>query len=75
MTDVRGRCPACHWHTLFLGDGGHITCSRLECPNPSAADELLHAEPRPATTQATEPAGWLRAGTRDLSVPDTTKES
>lgn len=39
---VQGRCPACGWTSLFLGDGGHPTCSRLECPNPSAADQLLH---------------------------------
>lgn len=42
MATVQGRCPACGWTTLFLGDGGHVTCSRLECPNPSAADDLLH---------------------------------
>lgn len=42
MIDVQGRCPACHRNTLFLGNGGHVTCSRLECPNPCAADELLH---------------------------------
>lgn len=56
MTDVQGRCPACNWHTLFLGNGGHVTCSRLECPNPSAADELLHGDARPAATGATERA-------------------
>jgi hypothetical protein len=28
--------------TLFLGDGGHVTCSLLGCPNPCAADKLLH---------------------------------
>jgi hypothetical protein len=53
--DVKGRCPACGWTSLFLGDGGYVTCSRLECPNPSAADQLLHGEqpaPGPAATQA-----------------------
>jgi hypothetical protein len=75
MTDVQGRCPACGWASLFLGNGGHVTCSRLECPNPSAADDLLHGGPGPAATQATEPASWLHAGTRDLSIPDTTKEN
>lgn len=54
MIDVQGRCPACNWATLFLGSGGYVTCSRLECPNPSAADQLLHGEPGPAATQATE---------------------
>jgi hypothetical protein len=28
--------------TLILGEGGHVTCSWLECPRPTAADELLH---------------------------------
>mgnify|MGYP001569443309 FL=1 len=41
MTDVVGYCPACGSQTLFLGDGGHVTCSRLDCPRPTAADELL----------------------------------
>ncbi|MFG3136140.1 DUF6085 family protein [Streptomyces sp. NPDC048211] len=42
MPDVQGRCPACGGASLFLGEGGHVTCSRIECPEPSAADELLH---------------------------------
>lgn len=39
---VQGRCPACGGAGLFLGSGGHVTCPRLDCPNPSGADELLH---------------------------------
>ena len=39
---VAGHCPACGWESLFLGDGGHVTCSRLDCPNPSAAHKMLH---------------------------------
>jgi hypothetical protein len=27
---------------LFLGEGGYVTCSRVDCLAPSAADELLH---------------------------------
>lgn len=42
MTDVQGRCPACSGSSLFLGEGGHVTCSRLDCPDPTAADDLLH---------------------------------
>jgi hypothetical protein len=49
MQTVQGRCPACGWTSLFLGDGGYVTCPRLECPNPSAADQLLHGE-QPAPT-------------------------
>jgi hypothetical protein len=39
---IHGRCPACRGDSLFIGTGGWVTCSRLDCPNPSAADELLH---------------------------------
>lgn len=41
--DVAGRCPACRGESLFLGTGGHVTCSRLDCPDPGAADDLLSA--------------------------------
>jgi len=54
---VKGRCPACRGSSLFLGSGGYVTCARLDCSDPSAADDLLHGEqpaPAPAATQATE---------------------
>ena len=38
---VQGRCPACSRTTLILGVGGYVTCSHLECPDPSAASDLL----------------------------------
>ncbi|MFB6675572.1 DUF6085 family protein [Streptomyces sp. NPDC056390] len=41
---VQGRCPACRATSLFLGDGGHVTCARIDCPDPSAADDLLHSK-------------------------------
>lgn len=38
MTDVhprvQGECPACNLTSLFLGEGGYVTCSNLECPMP-----------------------------------------
>lgn len=54
--DVQGRCPACGWTSLFLADGGYITCSRLECPQPDAASTLLERDVRndPVTCDATE---------------------
>ncbi|WP_103512878.1 hypothetical protein [Streptomyces sp. SM13] len=42
MPDVQGHCPACGAASLFLGEGGHVTCARIECPHPCAADDLLH---------------------------------
>lgn len=41
---VQGRCPACSRSTLILGAGGHVTCSHLDCPAPTAADEVLHRQ-------------------------------
>jgi len=42
MTErVQGCCPMGCGESLFLGSGGHVTCSALTCPNPCAVDELL----------------------------------
>jgi hypothetical protein len=41
MTRVRGYCPMGCGETLFLGDGGHVTCSLIGCPRQGAVDELL----------------------------------
>lgn len=41
MVEVRGHCPMGCGQTLFLGEGGHITCSWVMCPEPSAVDLLL----------------------------------
>ncbi|MFE1949985.1 hypothetical protein ACFW9D_05885 [Streptomyces sp. NPDC059524] len=38
---VRGRCPACGTAGLFLGSGGYVTCSRVDCPEPDAATAAL----------------------------------
>lgn len=42
---VAGQCPMGCGTTLFLGEGGHVTCSFVECSNPGAADELLERDP------------------------------
>lgn len=47
---VQGLCPMGCGRTLFLADGGHVTCSWHECPRPSAADELLHLDDRHVVT-------------------------
>jgi hypothetical protein len=38
---VQGHCPACGWASLFIGEGGYLTCSRLECPQPDAVHRIL----------------------------------
>ena len=39
--DVTGSCPMGCGHTLFLADGGFITCSYVHCPRPDAVADLL----------------------------------
>lgn len=46
---VQGKCPACGSTSLFLGAGGHVTCARLDCSDPCAADALLSATAREQT--------------------------
>lgn len=38
---VQGRCPACGHASLFLAAGGFATCSRDDCPDPTAATDVL----------------------------------
>lgn len=41
MSTLKGYCPMGCGQTLFVGAGGHITCSRIDCPNPTAVDQIL----------------------------------
>jgi hypothetical protein len=43
---VRGECPSCGRRTLFVGNGGYLTCSWYRCPDPVAAHNLLATPPR-----------------------------
>jgi hypothetical protein len=66
---VQGRCPACGTKGLFLGDGGYITCSLIDCPNPSAADDLLHGDQAAKTTRVIALyERWVKAGPPPLGV-------
>lgn len=38
---IAGHCPMGCGTTLFVGAGGHITCSNIPCPNPTAVDTIL----------------------------------
>lgn len=38
---VTGYCPMGCGRTLFLADGGHVTCSYLHCPRRDAVANLL----------------------------------
>ncbi len=39
--DAQGVCPMGCGHTLFLGSGGYVTCSWVDCPRPSAVSDIL----------------------------------
>lgn len=41
LPHIQGRCPACGTGGLFLADGGYITCSLADCPQPDAATEVI----------------------------------
>ena len=41
MRKITGYCPMGCGQTLFVGDGGYITCSFIHCPRPSAVADIL----------------------------------
>jgi hypothetical protein len=41
MTTIQGHCPACGGTSLFVAEGGYITCSRVDCSEPDAAASIL----------------------------------
>ncbi|WP_265560790.1 DUF6085 family protein [Streptomyces hygroscopicus] len=62
MHDVAGFCPACGHPTLYVGAGGHLVCSLMDCPKPEAADQLLHGDaPGPEETDTTQPVVTVHA--------------
>jgi hypothetical protein len=58
-SDVQGRCPACG-SSLFLADGGHVTCALDDCPEPDAATTLLERDMRTTTPAHDRLAAWAR---------------
>lgn len=42
---VVGDCPACGNPVLILGEGGYVTCSLIDCPDPEAVTKLLEQVP------------------------------
>lgn len=42
---IEGRCPACgSYGTLFVAEGGHVTCSLVNCANPTAVADALERQ-------------------------------
>jgi hypothetical protein len=60
---VKGRCPACYGASLFLGDGGYVTCSRIDCPEPDAASTALE-QPAVEAQQPETQGGCSQCGHR-----------
>jgi len=69
--DVQGHCPACGATSLFLADGGYITCSRIECPEPDAVTNLLVRKPAgPRLAVGAVTRELLQTAIRDLARLD-----
>lgn len=47
---VQGYCPMGCGKSLFLGNGGFVTCGNLECPDPEAVTKLIEDPPETAHT-------------------------
>lgn len=56
-TDVYADCPACGNPTLYLGEGGYITCFLMDCPDPEVAIRLLDLPGPVLMTLLTEGTG------------------
>lgn len=44
MINVRAKCPMGCGEMIFVGEGGHLTCSYVDCPDPAAIDRLVCGE-------------------------------
>lgn len=55
---LAARCPACRGTSLFIAEGGYVTCARIGCPDPEAAQAVLdNAVPETARVpDASKPA-------------------
>ena len=62
---VAGHCPTCRSSSLFLGKGGHVTCARLDCASPCAADDLLYSFRPDFTPSPVSPSGESRTPCAD----------
>jgi Family of unknown function (DUF6085) len=58
---VQGRCPACGHEVLILGEGGYVTCSLIDCPDPEAVTKMLERVVR--TPRINQDAHYVSHGT------------
>jgi hypothetical protein len=73
---IKDRCPTCGHDTLFIGEGGWLTCSWLECKMPGVGrriEQLLTIEKRVADIDTK--LAVLVALTRMQEVPTRTNDA
>ena len=52
---IEGRCPTCGVRSLFVGQGGYVTCGWLDCSDPCAPSKALGVDfSKPDPTDPTD---------------------
>ncbi len=55
---ITTRCPSCGGQTLFVGKGGHLTCSLIGCKSPGVGSAIEALQAALAAAQAERDAAW-----------------
>ena len=57
--EIQTRCPSCGSRSLFIGAGGHLTCSWLECPEPGVATAIAALKELLSEAMFAHKSGWF----------------
>lgn len=71
---IKTRCPACGCQTLFIGSGGHLTCSLIGCLSPSVADTVARLQRKAELYDAIQNVVHGDAAARPGAVPARVEE-
>jgi len=41
---INMKCPSCNGSFIFIGEGGYLTCSYVDCPEPDIAKKVAQLE-------------------------------
>ena len=52
MDKINMRCPSCTGKAIFIGTGGYLTCSHIDCPEPDVARKVKQLEAEKAQAGA-----------------------
>ena len=44
MNEINLRCRSCNGHSIFIGTGGHLTCSYVDCKEPIVERQFAQLE-------------------------------